>query len=200
MARPPSLLLLVTAILLLVPACQSAKYSEDLGDVDLEVIIDVPPTARVERSKEKDEALLEEMLGYRSEQALVGGSLNKKGFSAGQAEDRMRGGNILKRSAAERQMNGRIRILKKRDNYNTDKMDNFNMDGKIRILKRAEHEMSNLRRLLEDQNGTERRNKLLKRADDDSYNVDGRIRILKRSYQERVGKTRVGKYESPVSP
>ena len=112
MARPPSLLLLVTAILLLVPACQSAKYSEDLGDVDLEVIIDVPPTARVEGSKEKDKALLEEMLGYRSEQALVGGSLNKKGFSGGQAEDRMRGGNILKRSAAERQMNGRIRILK----------------------------------------------------------------------------------------
>ena len=97
-------------------------------------------------------------------------------------------------------MNGRIRILKKRDNYNMDNMDNYNINGKIRILKRAEHEMSNLRRLLEDQNGTERRNKLLKRADDDSYNVDGRIRILKRSYQERVGKTRVGKYESPMSP
>ena len=85
-------------------------------------------------------------------------------------------------------MNGRIRILKKRDNYNTDNMDNYNMDGKIRILKRAEHEMSNLRRLLEDQKNTERRKKLLKRADNDSYNVDGRIRILKRSYQEGVEK------------
>ena len=192
MARPPLLLLLA---ILLVPSCQSAKYPEELGGVDLEVIIDVPPTAGGGGSKDDDEALLEEMLGYSSEQAAAAARrLNNldvgKGYAAGQVEDRMRGGNVrlLKRSAAERQMNGRIRILKKRDNYNIDNMDNYNIDGKIRILKRAEHEMSNLRRLLEDQKNTERRKKLLKRADNDSYNVDGRIRILKRSYQEGVGK------------
>ena len=82
---------------------------------------------------------------------------------------------LVKRSAAEeRQMNGRIRILKKRDNYN--------MDGRIRILKRAEQEMSTLRKLLEGQNtedNNETQNNLEKRADNDSYNMDGRVRILK---------------------
>ena len=82
------------------------------------------------------------------------------------------------------------------DNFNMDNMDNmdsFNWDGKIRILKRADYEMNSLRRLLEDQKNIERRKNLLKICDDNSYNMDGRIRILKRAYQERVGKTRVGK-------
>merc|ERR1712179_506992 len=187
MARPPLLMLLA---LLLVPAsCHSlAKYPEELGGFDLEVNIGVPPTAG--GSNEKDKALLEEMLRYKSEQDLMGGILNHldlgNGYAAGRADDRIGGGNgqLVKRAAGEeRQTNGRIRILRKRDN--------FNMDGKIRILKRAEYEMNSLRRLLEDQKNIERRKKLLKRSDDNSYNMDGRIRILKRAYQERVGKTKV---------
>ena len=145
-------LILATAFLL-VPG-QTAQHPEDGGGMDLEVLIHVPTAVAGERSKGKGQALLEPMLvGYRSDQTLVGGRLNNldvdKGF-AREAEDRMRAGGIqlLKRSAAEeRQMDGRIRILKK--------WDNRNMDGRIRILKRAEQEMGNLRRLLEDQNAEE---------------------------------------------
>merc|ERR1711974_546645 len=186
-----ALLILATAILL-VPG-QTAKYPEEDGGMDLEVLIHVPPMAAGEGSKEKDQALLEPMLvGYRSDQALLGGRLNNldvdKGY-AGQAEDRMRAGSIqlLKRSAAEeRRLDGRIWILKKRDSRN--------MDGRIRILKRAEQEMVNLRRLLEDQNtedNTERQKNLEKRADNDSYNMDGRVRILKRADDNRDGKIRI---------
>ena len=195
MARPPLLMLL--ALLLVPVSCHSlAKYPEELGGFDLEVNIGVPPTAG--GSNEKDKALLEEMLRYKSEQDLMGGILNHldlgNGYAAGRAEDRIGGGNkqLVKRAAGEeRQTNGRIRILRKRDNFNMDNMDSFNMDGKIRILKRAEYEMNSLRRLLEDQKNIERRKNLLKICDDNSYNMDGRIRILKRAYQERVGKTKV---------
>ena len=184
-----ALLILATAFLL-VPGQQTAKYPEDDGGMDLEVLIHVPPVAAGEGSKGKGQALLEPMLvGYRSDQTLVGGRLNNldvdKGF-AREAEDRMRAGSIqlLKRSAAEeRQMDGRIRILKKRDNRN--------MDGRIRILKRAEQEMGNLRRLLEDQNAEEneeRKKNSVKRADN---NVDGRIRILKRAEDRVDGKIRI---------
>ena len=184
MARPTlHLLLILTTAILLVPGKTAGYPAEKLGGLDLEVVIHVPPTSAGEGSKEKDESLLEQMLGYRSDQALEGGGLNnldmEKGYPGQEADDRLRAGNgvvqLLKRSAAEeRQMNGRIRILKKRDNYN--------MDGKIRILKRAEHEISTLRKLLEDQNtedNTESQKNLLKRADDHSYNMDGRVRILK---------------------
>merc|ERR1712130_79720 len=188
MARPPLLLLL--ALLLVLASCHSlAKYPEGF---DLEVNIGVPPTTG--GSNEKDKALLEEILRYKSEQDLI---LNHLYLDNGYAEYRIGGGKkeVVKRAAGEeRQRNGRIRIPRKRDNFNTDNMDNmdsFNWDGKIRILKRADYEMNSLRRILEDQKNIERRKNLLKICDDNSYNMDGRIRILKRAYQERVGKTRV---------
>ena len=177
------LLILATSILQAVPG-QPAGYPENkVGGLDLEVIIHLPPTSAGEGSKEKDETLVGQMLGYKSDQAVEGGGLNnldmEKGYPGQEAEDRMGAGNgvvqLVKRSAAEeRQMNGRIRILKKRDNYN--------MDGRIRILKRAEHEMSTLRKLLEGQNtedNTESQRNLVKRADNNSYDMDGRVRILK---------------------
>ena len=185
MARPPLLLLL--AHLLVLASCHSlAKYPEGF---DLEVNIGVPPTTG--GSNEKDKALLEEMPRYKSEQDLI---LNHLDLDNGYAEYRIGAGNkqVVKRAAGEeRQRNGRIRILRKRDNFNMDNMDSFNWDGKIRILKRADYEMNSLRRLLEDQKNIERRKNLLKICDDNSYNMDGRIRILKRAYQERVGKTKV---------
>ena len=191
MARPPLLMLL--ALLLAPVSCHSlAKYPEELGGFDLEVNIGVPPTAG--GSNEKDKALMEEILRYKSEQDLMGGILNHLDLGNGRAEDRIGGGNgqLVKRAAGEeRPTNGRIRILRKRDNFNMDNMDSFNWDGKIRILKRADYEMNSLRRLLEDQKNIERRKNLLKICDDNSYNMDGRIRILKRAYQERVGKTKV---------
>merc|ERR1712130_628176 len=162
MARPPLLLLL--ALLLVLASCHSlAKYPEGF---DLEVNIGVPPTTG--GSNEKDKALLEEILRYKSEQDLI---LNHLYLDNGYAEYRIGGGKkeVVKRAAGEeRQRN-----------------------GKIRILKRADYEMNSLRRILEDQKNIERRKNLLKICDDNSYNMDGRIRILKRAYQERVGKTRV---------
>merc|ERR1712133_56435 len=189
MARPPLLMLLA---LFLVPAsCQSpAKYPEELEGFDLEVNIGMPPTTG--GSNEKDKSLLEEMPRYKSEKDLILNHLDlDNGYAAERAENRI--GGIVKRAAGEeRQRNGRIRILRKRDNFNmVDNMDSFNWDGKIRILKRADYEMNRLQRLLEDQRNIERRKNLLKICDDNSYNMDGRIRILKRAYQERVGKTRV---------
>ena len=78
----------------------------------------------------------------------------------------------MKRSKAEE--NGRIRILKKRDD--------FNMDGKIRILKKRDgHNRDGRVRILKrnDDYNMDGRIRILKKSDD--YNMDGRVRILKRS-------------------
>ena len=115
MVSPLLQVFLTFATALLVGIAHPTRHPEDIGGMDLdEVFIDVDPT---EVEGNKGDALLND----RSDQAVAGGNTW------------MRVGNkvfyLLKRSdTEERQMNGRIRILKKRDNYN--------MDGKIRILKK----------------------------------------------------------------
>ena len=141
---------------------------EDMGGINLkEVFID--PT----EAGNKGEALLED----RSDQVLAGRNLNIGNNNNNARNNNWMGlGNdmlhILKRSdAEERQMNGRIRILKKRDNYN--------MDGKIRILKKRDDNMD----------GMDGKIRILKKENND--NMDGQIRILKKRDFNMNGKIRI---------
>ena len=112
------------------------RHPEDVGGMDLgEVVIDVDPTEGKRNMGRSDQGVsvrkIENVVWPKNTWSRVGNKVLVY---------------ILKRSDAdERQMDGRIRILKKRDNYNRDDMGiNFkrilkkrdNMDGKIRILKK----------------------------------------------------------------
>ena len=164
---------------------------EDMGGVDLKQVF-IDPT----EAGNKGEALLED----RSDQVLAGRNLNRidEGYvgnnnNIGNNNNNVRNNNwmglgndmlhILKRSdAEERQMNGRIRILKKRDNYN--------MDGKIRILKKRVDKMDGKIRILKKENNDnmDGQIRILKKRD---FNMNGKIRILKKRDFNMDGKIRI---------
>ena len=158
--------------LLLVAFSHPDRLWEDVGGGKLEEVgFDLDPSWG-----DKGEALLGEELEDRSDQVVLGGwnSLGVNQEDAGGEHTKaMMVGNLVfptvKRSSGseERQMNGKIRILRKRDKH---MMDN---GGRVRILRRPGSVVLDLLRFVEDQN-MERR--LLKRGG----KVDGRIRILKK--------------------
>ena len=139
-----------------------------VGGIDLnKVFIEVDPT-EVEGNKG------DVLLNVRSDQVAAGGNLNGMGeeivgWLSLPKNTWIRVGNkmfYLLKDTEERQKNGRILILKKRDSYNMEGknynmkymennyiriLKNYNMDGKIRILKKQ-----------------------------DNFNMDGKIRILKK--------------------
>ena len=158
---------------------------EDMGGMDLKQVF-IDPT----EAGNKGEALLED----RSDQVLAGRNLNRmdEGY-VGNNNNNARNNNwmglgndmlhILKRSdAEERQMNGRIRILKKRDNYS--------MDGKIRILKKRDDNMDGKIRILKKENNDnmDGQIRILKKRD---FNMNGKIRILKKRDFNMDGKIRI---------
>ena len=178
-------LLLATAIL------GGLGHPEDLGGLDLdEEVIDVDPTVG-EGNKE------DSRLEVRYDQVLESGeNLNRMeeenfGYQPKNAWTNI--GNdvfhLRKRSdAEERRMDDKIRILKKRDNFNMDgkirilkKRDNFNMDGKIRILKKRDNfNMDGKIRILKKRDNFNMDGKIRILKKRDNFNMDGKIRILKK--------------------
>ena len=117
-------------------------HPQDVGGLDLDAVFNNADPIEVKGNT--GEALLKD-------QVVAEGNLNRMDEEIIGWQTWIRVGNkvfhLLKQSdAEERQMNGRIQILKKRDNFNMDgkirilkKRDNYNMDGKIRILKKRDN-------------------------------------------------------------
>ena len=162
MARP-FVSTLTTAIVIM---SANASLDNKVGPVMEEIVIDVDPAEGEEGN------VLEEERSQRDLNNIGMGEENAGGEGSDNRIGRFR---ILKRSEAEEgPENGRIRILKKRDD--------FNMDGKIRILKKRDgHSRDGRVRILKrnDDYNMDGRIRILKKSDD--YNMDGRVRILKRS-------------------
>ena len=155
MARPflPMFSTLTTAIVIV---SANASLDNKVGPVMEEIVIDVDPA-----EGEQGNVLEEE----RAQRDLNNMGMGEEYAGGEPGDNRIGGFRILKRSEAEEgPENGRIRILKKRDD--------FNIDGKIRILKKRDgHSMDG-------------RVRILKKNDD--YNRDGRIRILKKSNNHKM--------------
>ena len=165
MARPflPMFSTLTTAIVIV---SANASLDNKVGPVMEEIVIDVDPAEGEEGN------VLEEERSQRDLNNIV---MGEEYAGRNPADNRIREFHILKRAdPGEGPANGRIRILKKRDD--------FNMDGKIRILKKRDGHSRNGRvRILKrnDDYNMDGRIRILKKSDD--YNMDGRVRILKRS-------------------
>ena len=165
MARP-SLSILSTLTTTIVIISANASLDNKVGPVMEEIVIDVDPA-----EGEEGNVLEEE----RSQRHLNNIGMGEEYAGGNPGDNRIREFHILKRSDSEEgPENGRIRILKKRDD--------FNMDGKIRILKKRDgHNRDGRVRILKrnDDYNMDGRIRILKKSDD--YNMDGRVRILKRS-------------------
>ena len=154
---------LATAIVIM---SANASLDNKVGPVMEEIVIDVDPA-----EGEQGNVLEEE----RAQRDLNNLGMSEEYAGREPGDNRIGRFRILKRSEAEEgPENGRIKILKKRDD--------FNMDGKIRILKKRDgHNRDGRVRILKrnDDYNMDGRIRILKKSDD--YNMDGRVRILKRS-------------------
>ena len=165
MARPSlSIFSILTTAIVIMSA--NSSLDKKVGPVMEEILIDFDPA-----EGEEGNVLEEE----RSQRDLNNLGMGEEYAGTEGGDNRIGGFRILKRSEAdEGPENGRIRILKKRDD--------FNMDGKIRILKKRDgHNRDGRVRILKrnDDYNMDGRIRILKKSDD--YNMDGRVRILKRS-------------------